>query len=230
MRVLVTGHHGYIGSVLAPFLAEAGHDVVGLDTELFRGCDFGSGRRWIASRVADVAGGRAGRTLRASTPIVHLAALSNDPLGDLDASLTDGDQPRRHASGSRGQQARLECAGSFSPRPARCTAPRRRTRRGRRGRRPEAADRLRRVEGAFGGGTRLELAGPDFAPVSMRNATVFGASPRLRLDIVLNNLAAWAHTTGAHSPPERRVGLEAPRARAGRREERRLRCSTRLRS
>ena len=75
-----------------------------------------------------------------------------------------------------------------------------------------AESKVRAEEGLFA------LAGPDFAPVSMRNATVFGVSPRLRLDIVLNNLAAWAHTTGPHPAPERRHRVAAARPRARRRE------------
>ena len=193
MRVLVTGHHGYIGSVLAPFLAAAGHDVVGLDTELFRGCDFGSDGSSIPGRVADV---------RDVTPedvagfdaVVHLAALSNDPLGDLAPSLTEhinleGTLRTARAAKEAGVR-RFVFASSCSMYGASETeeavdeqAPLR----------PQTAyaeSKVRSEEGL------ASLVGPDFAPVSMRNATVFGASPRLRLDIVLNNLAAWAHTTG----------------------------------
>ena len=87
MKVLVTGHHGYIGSVVAPLVAEAGHEVVGLDTFFYRGCDFGP----EVGRVAELA-----RDIRDVTPadlagfdaVVHLAALSNDPLGDLNVSWT----------------------------------------------------------------------------------------------------------------------------------------------
>jgi nucleoside-diphosphate-sugar epimerase len=82
MRVLVTGSRGYIGSILAPLLAEAGHDVVGLDADLYRGCDFGAGGGGVPTLLRDV------RTVLAAAlggfvAVVHLAALSNDPLGDL---------------------------------------------------------------------------------------------------------------------------------------------------
>ena len=193
MRVLVTGHHGYIGSVLAPFLAAAGHDVVGLDTELYRGCDFGADTQTVPGRVADV---------RDVTPadltgfdaVVHLAALSNDPVGDLDPSLTEGINlagTLRVARAAREAGVRrFVFASSCSMYGASGTddaldelAPLR-------PQTPYAESKVRSEEGLF------ELTGPDFAPVSMRNATVFGASPRLRLDIVLNNLCAWAHTTG----------------------------------
>ena len=193
MRVLVTGHHGYIGSVLAPFLAAAGHDVVGLDTELYRGCDFVEESTWFSGRVADV---------RDVTPadlagfdaIVHYAALSNDPLGDLDASLTEDinrDGTLRLAQAAREAGVRrFVFASSCSMYGASGTDEALDEQAPLRPLTPYAESKVRAEEGLFA------LAGPDFAPVSMRNATVFGVSPRLRLDIVLNNLAAWAHTTG----------------------------------
>jgi nucleoside-diphosphate-sugar epimerase len=193
MRVLVTGHRGYIGSVLAPYLAEAGHDVTGLDTGFYRGCDFGADGSPVEGRIADV---------RDVTPddlggldaVVHLAALSNDPLGDLDPSLTEhinGDGTLRVAEAAREAGVRrFVFASSCSMYGASGTddalnedAPLRPLT-------PYAVSKVRAEEGLFA------LGGPDFVPVSMRNATVFGVSPRLRLDIVLNNLAAWAHTTG----------------------------------
>lgn len=193
MRVLVTGHHGYIGSVLAPYLAAAGHEVSGLDTGYYRGCDFGPDPGEIPGRIADVRDVTAD-DVRGFDAIVHLAALSNDPLGDLDPSLTEhinGDGTLRvaHAAREAGVR-RFVFASSCSMYGASGTddalnedAPLRPLT-------PYAESKVRAEEGLFA------LAGPDFAPVSMRNATVFGASPRLRLDIVLNNLAAWAHTTG----------------------------------
>jgi nucleoside-diphosphate-sugar epimerase len=193
MRVLVTGHHGYIGSVLAPYLAAEGLDVEGLDTRLYRGCDFGADTSAVEGRSADI---------RDITPddlsnfdaIVHLAALSNDPLGDLRPGLTedinrDGTLVLARAAREAGVR-RFVFASSCSMYGASGTdealdehAPLRPLT-------AYAESKVRAEEGLF------ELAGPDFVPVSMRNATVFGASPRLRLDIVLNNLAAWAHTTG----------------------------------
>ena len=193
MRVLVTGHHGYIGSVLAPYLAEAGHDVTGLDTGFYRGCDFGADPSPVEGRIADVRDVTPA-DLRGFDAIVHLAALSNDPLGDLDPSLTEhinGDGTLRVARAAREAGVRrFVFASSCSMYGASGTddaldedAPLRPLT-------PYAESKVRAEEGLFA------LAGPDFVPVSMRNATVFGVSPRLRLDIVLNNLAAWAHTTG----------------------------------
>jgi nucleoside-diphosphate-sugar epimerase len=193
MKVLVTGHHGYIGSVLAPYLADGGHDVTGLDTRFYRGCDFGLDTGTTEGLTADVRDITPAE-LEGFDAIVHLAALSNDPLGDLDPNLTrqingDGTLHLARAAGEAGVR-RFVFASSCSMYGASNT--------------DEALDEnapLRPLtpyaESKVTAEERLvELAGPDFVPVSMRNATVFGVSPRLRLDIVLNNLAAWAHTTG----------------------------------
>ena len=193
MRILVTGSHGYIGSVLAPQLALAGHDVTGLDSQLFRECDFGVDETPVDCRVVDVRDVEPD-DLVGFDAIVHYAALSNDPLGDLQPDLTadvnrDGTLMLAEAARRAGVR-RFVFASSCSMYGASGTdepldeeAPLR----------PLTAYAESKVQAE----ERLfELAGPDFAPVSMRNATVFGASPRLRLDIVLNNLAAWAHTTG----------------------------------
>ncbi len=193
MRVLVTGSRGYIGSVLAPLVAEAGHDVVGLDTDFYRGCDFGveSGDVQTLERdVRDVGPAE----LEGFDAIVHLAALSNDPVGDLDSRLTaDINHEATVTLAAAAREAgvrRFVFASSCSMYGASGSddtldedAPLRPLT-------AYAESKVHAEEGLFA------LAGPDFAPVSMRNATVYGASPRLRLDIVLNNLAGWSHTTG----------------------------------
>jgi nucleoside-diphosphate-sugar epimerase len=193
MRILVTGSHGYIGSALAPSLAAAGHDVVGLDTRFYRNCDFGPDIAAIETREHDVRDVTADE-LRGFDAIVHLAALSNDPLGDLDPALTrtiNHEATARLASAAReagvgrfvfaSSCSMYGASGSDDPvdeeSPLRPLT-------------PYAESKVRSEESLFA------LAGPDFAPVSMRNSTVFGVSPRLRLDVVLNNLAAWSHTTG----------------------------------
>ena len=194
--VLVTGHHGYIGSVLAPFLATAGHDVVGLDTFLYRGCDFGSSAELqpaLSTDVRDVTP----RISRDSTR----SSISRRSRTTRSATSTPGwtyaDQPRRHGRARARPRRTPASAASSSRRRARCTARRGPTTRSTRLAPLRPLTAVRRVEGSA---RRRRSSRPrrttDFAPVSMRNATVYGASPRLRLDIVLNNLAAWAHTTG----------------------------------
>ena len=193
MRILVTGHHGYLGSVMAPMLVDAGHDVVGLDTYFYRGCDFGHGGRPVLARVEDIRD-LDPRGLETFDAVVHLAALSNDPVGDLNPSLTS--DINLEATVSLARTAKNAGVGRFvfasscsmygagggdnlvdEEAPLRPLTPYAETK-------VRAEERLR------------DLADGDFAPVFMRNATVFGASPRLRLDVVLNNLVAWAHTTG----------------------------------
>jgi nucleoside-diphosphate-sugar epimerase len=194
MRVLVTGHRGYIGSILAPMLLEAGHEVTGLDSDYYRGCDLVAPTAVAVASVRDV---------RDVTPadvagfdaVVHLAALSNDPVGDLNSAWTyeinrDGTVVLAQAAKAAGVPrfvfasscSMYGAAGSDAPLDERSPL---------RPLTPYAESKVRAEEALQG------LAAADFAPVSMRNATVYGASPRLRLDIVLNNLVAWAHTTGA---------------------------------
>ena len=82
MKILLTGSRGYIGTVMAPFLVNAGHEVTGLDTDLYRRSTFGPWRESITTIVKDLRAIEA-KDLRGHDAVVHLAALSNDPLGDL---------------------------------------------------------------------------------------------------------------------------------------------------
>lgn len=193
MKILVTGHHGYIGSVLAPMLRDAGNEVVGLDTYYYRGCGL-SGSAFDPAIARDIRA-VAAVDLEGFDAVVHLAALSNDPLGDLDADMTyainfDGTIGLARAAKEAGVERFVfasscsiygaadpdELVGEDDPlRPL--TA--------------YAETKVRAEEELRG------LGDAGFSPVSMRNATAYGMSPRLRLDIVLNNLVAWAHTTGA---------------------------------
>jgi nucleoside-diphosphate-sugar epimerase len=194
MKVLVTGHHGYIGSVLAPLVREAGHEVVGLDTFYYRGCDLGETEPLEPALAVDIRDVGAA-DLEGFDAVVHLAALSNDPLGDLNSGWTyainlDGTVALARAAKEAGVP-RFVFASSCSmygasegDTPLDESAPLRPLT-------PYAESKVAAEEALRG------LAGDGFSPVAMRNATAYGVSPRLRLDIVLNNLVAWAHTTGA---------------------------------
>jgi nucleoside-diphosphate-sugar epimerase len=195
VRVLVTGHLGYIGCVLVPVLVEAGHDVVGLDSDLYRDATFGTGatlpevvtiRRDLRDvEQADVEGFEA---------VVHLAALSNDPLGDLDPQLTYDINHRATVRlaelAKRAGVARFLFSSSCSNYGAAAGD----------GLLTEEAE-LRPVTPYGESKVRAErdlgaLASDDFSPVFLRSATAYGVSPRQRFDIVLPNLVAWAVTTG----------------------------------
>ena len=194
MKVLLTGHDGYIGSVLGPRLLAAGHEVAGLDTYFYRGCSFGPDRADVLAFTEDVRD-VAARQLAGFDAVVHLAALSNDPLGDLDPEWTY--QINLHSTIALAQAAKeagvgrfvfasscsMYGAGADGGAPLDEDAPLRPLT-------PYAESKVRAEEAL------VELSGADFAAVSMRNATAYGVSPRLRLDVVLNNLTGWAYTTG----------------------------------
>ncbi|MEA2001327.1 MAG: SDR family oxidoreductase [Actinomycetota bacterium] len=192
MRVLVTGHDGYIGTVLMPMLEEAGHVAVGLDTYLYRGCVFGTDASPVESIRGDVRDVRPG-DLEGFDAVVHLAAISNDPLGDLNPECTyainhHGSVHLAAAAKAAGVTRFLfssSCSlyGSHGDAPV-----------------DELAD-FRPVT-PYGRSKVLAehdlslLAGDDFSPTFLRNATVYGVSPRLRGDLVVNNLTGFAVTTG----------------------------------
>ena len=193
MRVLVAGDRGYIGTVLGPVLRAAGHEVDGLDLGLYEGCDLGPGPEDIGVRaVIDIRDSDTG-DLTGYDAVVCLAALSNDPLGDLNPAATSSvnlEGTLRLARAAK--QARVErflFASSCSLYGAAGSAAV-----------AEDADLFPVTpygEAKVVAEQELSLLADDsFSPTYMRNATAYGASPRLRLDIVVNNLTAAAVTTG----------------------------------
>ena len=192
MRVLVTGSMGYIGTVLVPMLLTEGHEVVGLDTDYYSRCTFVGTTADTPNLRLDVRDVTA-ESLKGFDAIIHLAGLSNDPLGDYRPMLTEeinfkasvriaklakevGVERFIFASscsnyGASGDQFLTEDA-AFNP----VT--------------PYGESKVR-VELEL-----RELADDSFCPVYLRASTAYGMSPRIRFDLVLNNLTAWAFTTG----------------------------------
>jgi nucleoside-diphosphate-sugar epimerase len=193
VRVLLTGSSGYIGRVLGPRLVAAGHSVIGLDAGWYRGCDFGSETENIPVIDKDVRDISV-EDLLGFDAVIHLAAVSNDPIGDLNPSTTYGINHRasvrlavlaKQAGVERylfssscslygkadGEQAVSEDADFF----------------------PVTAYGESKV---YAERDIRGLASDNFTPTYLRNATVYGVSPRLRADLVVNNLVGFALTTG----------------------------------
>ena len=195
MRVLVTGHEGYLGALLVPMLQKAGHDVVGLDTGLFAACAFGddSAVRECEAIRRDLRDVRR-EDLEGFDAVAHLGALSNDPLGDINPDLTH--EINERASNRLADLAKAAGVERFVFSSSCSTY----------GAAPgedfldESAE-FNPVTPYGVSKVRVEqylstLADDDFTPVYLRNATAYGVTPRLRLDLVLNNLVGWAHATG----------------------------------
>jgi len=192
MRVLVTGHKGYIGTVMVPMLLAEGHEVVGFDSDLYERSTFGEGIVEVPTIRKDIRDVESA-DLNGIEAVIHLAGLSNDPLGDLNPELTG--EINHRASVKLAQLAKA--AGIqryiFSSSCSNYGA---------------GGEDLLNEESAFNpvtpyGKSKVaveqevgNMADKHFSPTFLRNATAFGVSPRLRFDLVLNNLVAWAYTTG----------------------------------
>lgn len=194
MRILITGHQGYIGSSMVPMFIESGHDVVGLDSGLFEGCTFGTmSLDDIPSLQVDIRD-VSRDMLVGFNAVVHLAGISNDPVGDLDPQTTFSINHRASVRlaemakqagverfvfssscslyGAGEDDVELDEEASFHPQT------------------PYGESKIR-VERDV-----APLASDSFSPTFLRNATVYGLSPSLRADLVVNNLCGYACTTG----------------------------------
>jgi nucleoside-diphosphate-sugar epimerase len=187
MRILVTGNAGYIGSVMCPMLAENGFEVTGLDTGYFDGCDFGNYTppfRQIVKDIRDIEV----TDFDAIDAVVHLAGLSNDPLGELTPSATEEINFRasvRCAELAKQAGVRRFLFASSCSVYGQAAEDEAISEEGRL--EPLTAYARSKVNSERG---IAALADDAFSPVFLRNATVYGTSPRLRLDLVLNNLMA----------------------------------------
>lgn len=194
MRVLVTGHNGYVGSIMMPMLVKAGYDVAGLDSNLYEESTYGlENEKLDFPEVKKDIREIEANDLKGFDAIIHLAGLSNDPLGDLNPDLTleiNYEASLRIAILAKkvgverfifssscsnygaGVQDWLDEKSSFNP----VT--------------PYGTSKVL-VEQEV-----AKLADDNFSPTFLRSGTAYGVSPRLRFDLVLNNLIAWAFTTG----------------------------------
>ena len=192
MRIFVTGHQGYIGTVLVPMLLAAGHEVVGLDSDLFHQCTFGGPLPEVPTLTKDLRDVEVA-DCEGCDAILHLAGLSNDPLGDLNPQLTHDINTTASVRLARLAKhagvPRFVFSSSCSTYGAAGDTP------------VDETAALHPVTPYGQSKVLVEqevalLADARFSPTFLRNATAYGVSPRLRFDLVLNNLVAWACATG----------------------------------
>jgi nucleoside-diphosphate-sugar epimerase/SAM-dependent methyltransferase len=192
MKILVTGNKGYIGSVLVPLFLKEGYDIVGFDNDMFRACIYGDDFQQVETIKKDIRDVEIS-DLRGFDAIIHLAGLSNDPLGDLNPEMTyDINYKATVSLAEKAKEAgvkRFVFSSSCSTYGA-------------------SGDDFIDETAEFNPVTPygkskvqaeqelLKLADKKFCVTLLRNATAFGYSPRMRFDLVVNNLSAWAFTTG----------------------------------
>jgi len=193
MKVLVTGHTGYIGSVLVPPLLERSHDVTGLDTDFYDGCDFVGDLAQVPAIKKDLRDIEVD-DLRGFGAVIHLAALSNDPLSDLNPVLTY--EINHRASVRLAETAKTAGVPRFLFSSS-CSLYG-----------LSAGAEFLAENAAFNpvtpyGESKVlveqdvsRIADESFSPTYLRNSTAYGVSPRLRADLVVNNLVGFAYTTG----------------------------------